>query len=175
MGGGGGVAVVGRAAKGWQVDSTARFGPNVVSFLLTLGARLWYVVGAYVNPNDAPDIHSVDKDLRASPKGLDMVLMGDLNARPGDPHDKREEDLATALADRDLVNMTDYFLPRRRYRGESRWTWSMQREGRRATGKGDYILSIDMPIFTNVGLRETRHGTDQRMIVAVLLGKGCAM
>ena len=40
-----------------------------------------------------------------------MILMGDLNARLGDPYDKRKEDLATALVDRVLVNMTDHFIP----------------------------------------------------------------
>ena len=33
------VVVVWRAAKGLQVEGTAKFCPNVVSFLLTLGAR----------------------------------------------------------------------------------------------------------------------------------------
>ena len=41
----GGVAVVWRAAKRWQLDFMASFGHNVVSFLLTLGTRRWYVVG----------------------------------------------------------------------------------------------------------------------------------
>ena len=35
----GGVVVVLRAAKGWQVKGTASFVPNVVSFLLMLGTR----------------------------------------------------------------------------------------------------------------------------------------
>ena len=46
--------VVWRAAKGWQVEGTSRFIPTVVSFRLMLGARFWYVVGAYVTPNNVP-------------------------------------------------------------------------------------------------------------------------
>ena len=59
----GGVAVLWRAAKGWQVEITASFGPNVVSFLLMLGSRRFYVVGAYDTPNDMPAVHSVDQVL----------------------------------------------------------------------------------------------------------------
>ena len=45
--------------KIFQVEGTASFGPNVVSFLLTSGARLWYVLGAYVPPNDMTAVHCV--------------------------------------------------------------------------------------------------------------------
>ena len=45
-----------------------------------------------------------------------MILMGDLNARLGDPRDEREEDPVMALVDRGLINMTDHFMPLRRYR-----------------------------------------------------------
>ena len=51
--------VVWRAGKGWQVKGRTRFGPNVVSFLLTLEARLRSFLEAYVTPNDVPDVHHV--------------------------------------------------------------------------------------------------------------------
>ena len=65
-----GISVVWRAVKIWQVDNTAIFLPNVVSFLLFSGARRWYTVGSYMPPNDVPDMHCVDQALRAAPKGL---------------------------------------------------------------------------------------------------------
>ena len=55
-------------------------------------------------------MYRVDQALRAVPKGLDVILMGDLNAQLGDPRDKCEEELATALVDMSLVNMTDHFI-----------------------------------------------------------------
>ena len=61
-------------------------------------------------PNDMSAMYRVDQALRAVPKGLDVILMGDLNVQMGDPRDKCEEDLATALVDRSLVNMTDHFI-----------------------------------------------------------------
>ena len=53
-----------------------------------------------------------------------------------DPRDEREEDLATLLAYRGMVNMIDNFLPRRQYRGAGGWTWSMQRDSRQVKGRG---------------------------------------
>ena len=64
------------AAKGWQVDNTASLCPNVVSFLLTLEARWFYVVGAYMPPNNGPGVHRMEQSLRSAPKGLDIILMG---------------------------------------------------------------------------------------------------
>ena len=97
-------------------------------------------------------------------------MMGDLNTRLGDPRDKREEDLETALMDQGLVNMTDHFLTRRRYRGAGSWVWTMPRDRRQVTESGDYILSTDRISFVNAGLRKTRHGTYHRLILAVLRG-----
>ena len=149
----GGLALVWRAALGWQVEFKVYFGPNLVSFLLTLGARRWYILGAYVLLNDIPAINCVEEALIAAPKELEIILMGDLNVRLRYPCDKREKDLETVLADRGLVSITDHFMPRRRYRGAGIWSWSMQQEVRQVTGKGSYFLSMDRCNFTNVGLR----------------------
>ena len=62
-------------------------------------------------PNDIPAVHCVDQALRAAPKGVEMILLGDLNARMGDPRDEHEEDQATALVDRGMVNITYHFIP----------------------------------------------------------------
>ena len=123
-------------------------------------------------PNNVPYVYRMDQALREANKGLDMILMGDLNKSLGKPCTKCKEDLETLLSDRDLVKMTDHFLPRRRYRGASSWTRSTKREGRRVTGRGEYILYTDRISFTNTGMQETRHGTEQSMILAVLRGEG---
>ena len=104
-------------------------------------------------PNDVPDVHCVEQAIREAPKGLDMILMGDLDMRLGEPGDERKEDLATELVDQGLVNMKDHFFPRRHYRRAGIWIWSMQEKRWRVTGRGDYILSIDKHRFTNAGMR----------------------
>ena len=103
--------VVWRALKGLLLKGTTRFGPSVGSFLITSGARKRYIIGAYGPPNDVPTVHHIEQVLRAETKGLYMILVGDLNARLGDPRDKREEDLEKALVDRGLINMTYHFMP----------------------------------------------------------------
>ena len=66
----GGISVVWREDAGWQVEGIINFGPNVASFLLTLGSRRWYVARAYVPPNDAPAVHHAEQALEAAPKGM---------------------------------------------------------------------------------------------------------
>ena len=122
--------------------------------------------------NDRPSMHHMDQALRAAPMKLQVILMGGLNARLGDPCDKHEEDLVTALSDQGMVNMTEYFLPRRQYRGAGGWKWIMQRDKRQVMGRGYYILSTDMSSFVKAGIQETRHDTNHRLILAVIWGEG---
>ena len=76
---------------GWQVEGNIYFGPNVVSFLIMLGAIQWYVVGTYMPPNDVQTVYCMDQALKSAPEGLEIILMGDLNVRLKYPSDKREE------------------------------------------------------------------------------------
>ena len=80
-------------------------------------------------PNNVPGVHCMEKALRVTPKGLEVILMRNINVRLGDPPYEREEYLATELVDRGLVNMTKHFMPKRRYRVAGRWIWSTHREG----------------------------------------------
>ena len=82
---GGVVALVWREDVGWQVEGIINFGSNVASFLLTLGSRRWYVVGAYVPSNDAPAVHRVEQALEVAPKGMEKNLLGGLIARLREP------------------------------------------------------------------------------------------
>ena len=47
----------------WQVERIVNFGPNVAIFLMTSGTRRCYLVGAYVPPHDAPDLHHIKQAL----------------------------------------------------------------------------------------------------------------
>ena len=63
-----------------------------MSFLLKLEVRRCYIVKAYVPPNNVPAMHCVEHVMITAPKGLEIIVMGELNTRLGDPRDKREED-----------------------------------------------------------------------------------
>ena len=57
------------------------FVPNVVILLLATGLHRWYVVVAYMPPNDAPTIYRVEQALEAAQKGVDAILIGVPNVR----------------------------------------------------------------------------------------------
>ena len=62
--------VVWRDATERQVEGTVNFGLIVVSFLLTLGVRQWYVVGVYVLLNNMPARHCEEQALKLAPREL---------------------------------------------------------------------------------------------------------
>ena len=79
----------------------------------------------------------MEQALTENTKGLEIILLGNLNARLrylnarlGGLRDKQKEELATALSDHGLEDVTRYFTLRRRYRGRGQWIWQMNREGR---------------------------------------------
>ena len=110
------MAVVRREESWCQVEGIVNFGPNLEIFLLMLGLQIGYVVGAYFPPNNTSDVYHVEQALEAVPKVMELILLGDLNPQLHEPRDAREEDLAIALADIGMVDMTYHFIPRRRYR-----------------------------------------------------------
>ena len=63
-------------------------------------------------PNDAPTVHRIKQALEEAPKGMEVILLGDLSVRLREPRDAKEEDLAMALADSGLGDMTAHFMPR---------------------------------------------------------------
>ena len=73
-------------------------------------------------PNNVPAMYRVEQALKTVPKGLEIILMGDLNVRLRDPRDKLE-----SLADRGMVIMIDQFMPQRQSMGSGIWTCIMQR------------------------------------------------
>ena len=55
----GGIAIIWREEAGWQVEGSTSFRPNMLSFTITSGRRRWYVVGAYLTPNNQLEVHWV--------------------------------------------------------------------------------------------------------------------
>ena len=50
------------------MEGIFNFVQKLARFLLTLGLQRWYIVGAYVPPNDAPDVHHIEQVLEAELK-----------------------------------------------------------------------------------------------------------
>ena len=89
-------------------------GLNVVSFTFTLEQRQWYVVGAYVPPNNQPEIHWVAQALARELAGVGKLLVGNLNACLAQPRNQQEEDLEIIILGHGMSEQQRNFNPRRR-------------------------------------------------------------
>ena len=49
--------VVWQDEEGWKVEGVDKFGPKMVSLVLKLVARRWYVVKGYILLNNVPAVH----------------------------------------------------------------------------------------------------------------------
>ena len=48
-------------------------------------------------PNNVPTVYCIDQSLEAAPKGVDVILLGDINVRLREPHDVQGEEIVEAL------------------------------------------------------------------------------
>ena len=104
--------------------------------------------------NDQPTVHRVEQALARGPAGVEMLLVGDLNALLVQTRDQWEEDMTIAIVNYRLVDQSLHFITRRRYRGKVGWSCRMLIDRIYITGKEDYILDTDHRYFYNVGIRE---------------------
>ena len=87
----------------------------MVSFIIKSGRKRWYGVRAYVPPNNLPKTNWISQALEYGPKGMRMLLVGDLNACLANPRDQREEKPVTVLAGYGLTDQAQHFLLIRKY------------------------------------------------------------
>ena len=115
------------------------FEPNVISFTVTSGRKIWYIVGAYVPPNDLLAVHPVTYALEYGTEGMGKMLVGDLNACLVNPRYQRDNHLATVITGNGLTYQERHLIPRWRYRAEENWTWIIWGKGKPILGQRDYI------------------------------------
>ena len=154
------------------MEGIVNSGPTVASFLMTSGSRRWYVVGEYVPTHDASADHRIKQMLEVAPKGIEIILLGDLNIRLRKLRDDRENELSSALAGRGLGDMTSHFTPRLWYQGTGCWNWKIRWDVRLVTGRCYYILISDMNKIFKAGVWKERIFTDHRMVLVVLQREG---
>ena len=147
----------------------------MVSFTVTLGQKRWDIVRKYVPPNVQPEVHRVAQALTCGSEGVGNVLVGNLNACLSQPRDQREEELVIVIVMHGLSEQAHNFTPRRRYRSEGNWTWSMWREGRPILVWEGYILGKIRIYLCNVVIREPKIPTDDQMVLGELIGEGARM
>ena len=84
-----GVVVFHRTVPHFTVEAVQKFGPNVVGFQLATGERRWYIVGCYLAPDDTWTIESVVAALKELPRGAELLVVGDFNAKLAEPEGDR--------------------------------------------------------------------------------------
>ena len=76
----GGVALFYCSTNHFVVEAVERFGPNVMGFQVATGERRWYIVGAYVAPEDEVTMETVVAAIGRKPRGAELMVAGDFNA-----------------------------------------------------------------------------------------------
>ena len=61
------IAIAWRRYEGWQLEGETNYGPNMVSFMITVGWNQWYVIRAYIPPNYYTKMKQVDQTLSQCP------------------------------------------------------------------------------------------------------------
>ena len=90
-------------------------GQNVISFELVTDRRRWYIIGCYLAPDEARTIEWVVTALGDQPRGTALIVAGDLNTDLVDMAcDRRGTEIAAAITEAGLEDMTAHFLPRKR-------------------------------------------------------------
>ena len=120
-------------------------------------------------PDDTSTIERVVAALKERPKGTTLLVMWDLNTPLDDPeNDRIGTEIAVALTEAGLADMTAHLLPRRQRWGRERQTWSMVREVKVVRSWTDYILGTEQILFRNVYVRDLRHNSNHFMVVGCL-------
>ena len=63
----------------------------MVSFTVTSGQKFWYIIGAYVPPNDLTAVHQISHALTCWMEGVGRILVGDFNVFLAHLRDQWEE------------------------------------------------------------------------------------
>ena len=118
---------------------------------MVTGEWQWYIIGCYISPENTLMIESFVAALRESPRGWELLVVGDFNAdlvQSGGAW--REEAIETALTAAGLEDMLAHFLPQRFPCCQDGRTWSIVRLGREVQSHIEYILGEDRRLFRNV-------------------------
>ena len=136
-----------------MIEEVRPYGPNVISFEVVTSRRRWYIIGYYLAPDNARTIERVITAMGDQPRGTALIVAGDLNTYLGDTEcDGRGTEIAAAITEAGLEDMTAHFLPRKRRWGRERRTWAMVRGGEAIRSRTDYILGTDRSLFRNVAV-----------------------
>lgn len=161
-----------RDPKGWSIESTKHFGPNVIRATLVSGHKHWNIIGAYVPPSesDGKTLDWITQAWLSRPNNRwPTILLGDLNVDLdklgdgiSDGTDRRVQ-TATLIDSLGLSSLRNHFRQCQRHLGRF-WTWYQVRQGVTHGAICDHILTDSKSDFTNCQIRIPRFDTDHYML-----------
>ena len=114
-------------------------------------------------------MESVIKALKERPRGSEFLMRGDFKANFNQPEGyRREEDIAAALTEAWLEDMSAHFLLQRRPWCRDKSMWNMVRAGRRLRSQTDYILDMYRHLFRDMSARDPRHNLDHYLVLGCI-------
>ena len=117
-----------------------------------------YAIGCYLSPDVTSTIESVVAALKERPRDARLLVARDLNVNLAETEvDRREEEIAAALATVGLEKMLYHFFPQRCPWCQDGRTWSMVRAGREVRYRTNYIIGTYRRLFWNLTVRDPRH------------------
>ena len=179
----GGVALVfNRYDDRFDMSLFRRWGPDVVSIMMTSGNQLWLIVGVYIPPTTHKDIYEATlEDIYkaaavAQGEGAQLLILGDINV---DLHgvtnprmdllhgtfegqDERRASTISTLSSLGVEDVGRRFLQRR---STGIWTWGQVRQGKQIRSVCDYILMDPKAKVLSHRIRRVPGcSTDHRMV-----------
>ena len=98
----------------------------MISFEVARGRRRWYIIRCYIAPDNAQTMEQVVTALGDQTRCTALLVAGDFNTDLGETaSDGRRTEIAAALTEAGVEDMTAHFLPRKGLWGSERRTWSM--------------------------------------------------
>jgi hypothetical protein len=93
----------------FEVKSVRFYSPNMLTYQLIKGDEQIYAVGTYIPPNCSRGVEDICPAVEACPAGCKLLIMRDLNANVGFPHNKQEEVIVDLLNELCLVDSSPGF------------------------------------------------------------------
>jgi hypothetical protein len=88
----------------FEVEAAKIVTPNLLTFLLVMGYKRFYVMGTYIPPNNTTGMDALRKAWASCPANCIPLVLGNLNINFEHPWDAREEQITNLL---DEINLVD--------------------------------------------------------------------
>ena len=151
------------------MDAIHLYGKSAVSFQLDSGGQRWYIVGCYLDRNDASTIEDVVAAISQRLHGAALLLNGYLNTDlEAQEVRAREEKITSAMSMEGLKDISGHFLQRNKTWLRDGRMWSILRGGREVHYQTEYIMGTYRCMFQNAAVLDAWYKTYHYLVLGYL-------